>query len=54
MAPVLGIETTGEQEKIIAAVRDRLDQEEGWLLIFDNAEDARSIRPYLPLQRRGG
>ena len=31
-----------------AAVRDWLTQEAGWLLVFDNAEEARSLEQHLP------
>ncbi len=37
-----------EQEKTINAVRKWLDQNSGWLLILDNAKDAKSIQHYLP------
>jgi tetratricopeptide (TPR) repeat protein len=35
-----------EQEKTIKSVRKWLDQHPGWLLIFDNAKDAKSILQY--------
>ena len=39
-----------KEEPALVAVRDRLRQEgEGLLLIYDNAIDAASVRPYLPL-----
>jgi tetratricopeptide (TPR) repeat protein len=37
-----------EQEKVIRAVRQWLDRHDGWLLIFDNARNAESLRGYLP------
>ena len=37
-----------EQEKIVRAVRKWFDHHQGWLLIFDNAQDAKSIQEYLP------
>lgn len=53
LAGPLGLDVSGDQGKTIEAVRERLDREDGWLLIFDNAEEAGDLRPYLPLQRRG-
>ena len=42
-------EKDGEkQDDIIRAVRQWLNTHHGWLLIFDNARDAGSIRDYLP------
>ena len=40
-----------EQRVIVEAVKEWLRQNRGWLLIFDNAEDAKSLRSYIP---RGG
>lgn len=37
-----------DQELIVQAVRKWLGKHQGWLLIFDNARDAKSIRNYLP------
>jgi tetratricopeptide (TPR) repeat protein len=37
-----------EQEIVIQAVRQWLDRHGDWLLIFDNARDAESLRGYLP------
>ena len=37
-----------EQEVIIQAVRHWLNTHHGWLLIFDNARDAVTLRDYLP------
>jgi tetratricopeptide (TPR) repeat protein len=37
-----------EQELVVQAMRKWLDKHQGWLLIFDNAKDAKSIRNYLP------
>ncbi|MBN1928628.1 MAG: tetratricopeptide repeat protein [Chlorobiaceae bacterium] len=42
-----------EQEVVIRAVRQWLDCHDGWLLIFDNARNAESLRGYLP-QANGG
>ena len=39
-----------KEEPALATVRERLrDEGEGLLLIYDNAIDAESVRPYLPL-----
>ncbi|HKS40162.1 MAG TPA: FxSxx-COOH system tetratricopeptide repeat protein [Blastocatellia bacterium] len=40
-----------EQRVIVEAVKEWLRQNRDWLLIFDNAEDAESVRDYIP---RGG
>ncbi len=40
-----------EQRVIVEAVKERLRHNRGWLMIFDNAEDAESVRDYIP---RGG
>jgi Tetratricopeptide repeat len=37
-----------EQELVVRAMRKWLDKNKGWLLIFDNAKDAKSISDYLP------
>lgn len=37
-----------EQGMVIDAVKEWLNQNTGWLLIFDNAEDTKSIFDYLP------
>ena len=37
-----------EQRVIVEAVKDWLQQHQGWLLVFDNAEDMKSVRPYIP------
>jgi Tfp pilus assembly protein PilF len=37
-----------EQSAIVEAVKEWLRQNRGWLLIFDNAEDAKSMRDYIP------
>jgi tetratricopeptide (TPR) repeat protein len=37
-----------EQRVIVQAVKDRLRQSKNWLLIFDNAPDADSVRDYIP------
>lgn len=44
----LSEKSESDQELIVQAVRKWLDKHQGWLLIFDNAKDAKSIRNYLP------
>ena len=55
LADALGLPVKGisEQQAIVEAVRRWLDQNKGWLLIFDNAEDQKSIGAYLPRHRQG-
>jgi tetratricopeptide (TPR) repeat protein len=42
-----------EQASITAAVRRWLDEQDGWLLIFDNAEQPELLRAFLPQQGLG-
>jgi len=42
-----------DQRVIIEAVRRWLGQNAGWLLIFDNAPEAKSVRDYLPQSATG-
>jgi len=42
-----------EQPTIVQAVRQALEQKAGWLLVFDNATEAREVQPYLPQNPRG-
>jgi len=42
-----------DQSVIIAAVRHWLEQNQGWLLVFDNAEDVDNLLPYLPKGQSG-
>ena len=42
-----------EQPVIVAAVREWLNHNAGWLLIFDNARQAQDVRDYLPQSRAG-
>lgn len=37
-----------EQAVIVGAVKRWLESNDGWLLIFDNAENADTVRPFLP------
>lgn len=42
-----------EQPVIVGAVRDWLNHNAGWLLVFDNARRAEDVRDYLPQNRAG-
>jgi tetratricopeptide (TPR) repeat protein len=42
-----------EQRVIVAAVKAWLEQNRGWLLIFDNAEDVQPVREYIPQASAG-
>jgi hypothetical protein len=41
------------QPETIAAVRQWLEDHDGWLLILDNASEPAAIHPYLPRSQRG-
>ena len=55
LADALGlpIKNLSERQAIIEAVRRWLDQNKGWLLIFDNADDPKSSGAYLPRNGQG-
>jgi hypothetical protein len=42
-----------EQDLIVAAVRGWLEAHDGWLLVFDNAEEIEPVEPYLPQSEMG-
>jgi tetratricopeptide (TPR) repeat protein len=42
-----------EQSQVIEAVRRWLEQNSGWLLVLDNADDPAMIKPFLPPQGKG-
>ncbi len=42
-----------DQKVVVDAVRRWLNEHDGWLLVFDNAEDRKAIEPYLPANGRG-
>ena len=44
----LGQEPRRDIDRTVAKVRDELGRQEGWLLVFDNAEELSGIREYLP------
>lgn len=48
------IETQADLETAVQAVKAWLSREDGWLLVFDNADDPGLVRPYLPPTRSGG
>ena len=50
LAAPLGLpeKDAAEQKAIVAAVRGWLDNNDGWLLIFDNARDRESVLDYVP------
>ncbi len=52
---VLGLPeaVAGDQEVTAAGVRRWLEAEDGWLLIFDNADRPELVKSFLPLQHRG-
>jgi NB-ARC domain len=48
LARRLGIPDHAEQAEILAMLADALRQRPRWLLVFDNAQHAHDLRPYLP------
>jgi catechol 2,3-dioxygenase-like lactoylglutathione lyase family enzyme len=48
------VELQADLEAAVQAVRAWLSREDGWLLVFDNADDPGLVRPYLPPTRVGG
>lgn len=55
IARELGIvDTQADIETAVLAVKAWLSHEDGWLLVFDNADDPALVRPYLPLARTRG
>ncbi len=62
LAEQMGLPPLADPEAVAAAVRRALRARDRWLLIFDNAEDARQVSPLLPegaghvliTTRRGG
>jgi hypothetical protein len=48
LAARLGLDPAADPETLQAVVHDRLRDVAGWLLIFDNADRAADIRPWLP------
>jgi tetratricopeptide (TPR) repeat protein len=53
LAPALGLDPNApDRVALIAAIRDKLERADRWLLVFDNATEPGSLAPYLP--RIGG
>lgn len=44
---------SAEQAKVIDAVKSWLEQNQGWLLVLDNADDPALLKPFLPQQSKG-
>jgi hypothetical protein len=42
-----------EQAKVTDAVKNWLEQNTGWLLVLDNADDPAMLKPFLPQQEKG-
>ena len=42
-----------EQAKVTDAVKNWLEQNPGWLLVLDNADDPTMVKPFLPQQGKG-
>jgi nucleoside phosphorylase len=55
LADALGLPEKNSSELSVKqeAVRRWLQQNDGWLLVFDNAEQAADLQPYLPVRGRG-
>jgi tetratricopeptide (TPR) repeat protein len=44
---------SAEQSKVTDAVKNWLEQNTGWLLVLDNADDPAMLKPFLPQQGKG-
>ncbi len=44
---------SAEQAKVTGAVKSWLEQNQGWLLVLDNADDPALLKPFLPQQGKG-
>lgn len=53
LARPLGLPEQADQAELNARIRDTLQASDGWLLVFDNAEDRAILRPYLPTSGQG-
>lgn len=42
-----------DQQKVVDATRRWLEDQQGWLLIYDNVEDLTLLQPFLPTSSRG-
>jgi len=54
LAHRLGIPELTDQAETIATLLDELGRSDRWLLVFDNAEEPRDLRPYWPATQSGG
>lgn len=48
LAPVLGLQADGDEERLAAAVKAALEMRQDWLLVFDNATDVATVLPFMP------
>jgi len=48
------VEATADLAAAVQAMKAWLSHEDGWLLVFDNADDPALLRAYLPVTRTGG
>jgi tetratricopeptide (TPR) repeat protein len=48
LARRIGIPDHAEQAEVLSMLADELRKRDRWLLVFDNAEQPRDLRPYLP------
>lgn len=48
------VDAQADLETAVLAMKSWLSREDGWLLIFDNADDPALVRAYLPPTRTGG
>ena len=48
LAPGLGMAVVADQAQVVAGVRSALASMDKWLVVFDNAPDADSVRAWLP------
>jgi hypothetical protein len=48
------VEEKADLETAVQALKAWLSHEDGWLLVFDNADDPALLRAYLPVTRTGG
>jgi hypothetical protein len=49
MATILTEKSAGNQSETVKAVRKWLDDNDGWLLILDNADDLLVVREFIPV-----
>jgi len=49
----LSVKDNKEQDLIVDAVKHRLETDSGWLLIFDNADNPKLVKDFIPLLPKG-